>query len=455
MNKTILLISSALVVMLLPGLAIAEDDPLLMLVKMLKDNGTIDQHSFEVLNTNIQARNQEVMELRQQLVTLKKNAKAEPQEREKPAPLELVKKDRLEVKSSDGDFAFRVGGRIYADAAFYDDDDTDLGSGTEMRAARLFMSGTLWHDWKFKGQYEFADNKTSIKDAYIKYVGFKPASITIGHFKEPISLENLTSSRFNTFMERALPNSVIKVPGDRAIGVAFNTHGDNWSAAAGTFGSSASNTSSDSGWGLTGRTTWAPLNGKTRALHLGLSGGYRWLDAHDTTLKFKSGNESHLTSSTPTTVTVSNADSLTRGVAEAALIYGPFSMQTEYMISHVNAPAGDQDMSGWYIEGSWFLTGESRNYKAKSGKFGRIKPHGIVGKGGIGAWQLAMRFSSLDLKDGATTGFEQDNMTVGLNWHTTPNLRFLANYVHVLDIDGGSYDGEEPGVFQLRGQVDF
>ena len=78
-----------------------------------------------------------------------------------------------------------------------------------------------------------------------------------------------------------------------------------------------------------------------------------------------------------------------------------------------------------------------------------------VGKGGIGAWQFALRFSSLDLTDEDITGGKEENFTVGLNWYATPNIRFIANYVSVLDVDGGPEDGDEPESFQIRTQVEF
>ena len=85
----------------------------------------------------------------------------------------------------------------------------------------------------------------------------------------------------------------------------------------------------------------------------------------------------------------------------------------------------------------------------------RVTPKGVVGKGGIGAWQVAMRYSSLDLTDEDITGGEEDNFTVGLNWYATPNIRFAANYVNVLDVEGGPKDGDEPESFQIRTQVEF
>jgi hypothetical protein len=46
-------------------------------------------------------------------------------------------KGGLSMETANGNFTFQVIGRVQADAVFYDDDVEDLGSGTELRRARL------------------------------------------------------------------------------------------------------------------------------------------------------------------------------------------------------------------------------------------------------------------------------------------------------------------------------
>jgi phosphate-selective porin OprO/OprP len=140
--------------------------------------------------------------------------------------------------------------------------------------------------------------------------------------------------------------------------------------------------------------------------------------------------------------------------AEIATVQGPFSAQAEYITTSVQRDADrDLDFDGWYAQASYFLTGESRQYK--DGKFARVTPKSIVGEGGIGAWELALRFSTLDLSDADIDGGEADSVTLGMNWYPTPTLRFTANYVDVLDVEGGANDGDEPSVLQLRSQWAF
>ena len=69
-----------------------------------------------------------------------------------------------------------------------------------------------------------------------------------------------------------------------------------------------------------------------------------------------------------------------------------------------------------------------------------------------------MRYSTIDLSDGAIEGGEEDNLTIGLNWYVNPHVRFMFNYVRA-DADPTSSDltgeDDEPNVFQTRAQIDF
>lgn len=65
------------------------------------------------------------------------------------------------------------------------------------------------------------------------------------------------------------------------------------------------------------------------------------------------------------------------------------------------------------------------------GAFGRIRPRTPVlnGKGGLGAWELAARYSYLSLDDEDVDGGELHDVTGALNGYPTVNLRFALNYV--------------------------
>ena len=97
----------------------------------------------------------------------------------------------LKWETNEGEFKLQVGGRIMADFANYSEDNVDLNgeNGTEFRRARLFIAGTMFNDWDWKAQYDFAGNEAEIKDAYIRYTGFDFGKITILPLRDPMTLE--------------------------------------------------------------------------------------------------------------------------------------------------------------------------------------------------------------------------------------------------------------------------
>jgi len=355
-------------------------------------------------------------------------------------------KGGVKVKSADGDYSFQFGGRIMVDAGYSDEDVADLESGTEFRRLRMFAKGKLHKDWGYKIQVDYSDDALAIKDAYIKHI---PWGLTIGNFKQPIGLEELTSSKYTTFMERSLP-AVFAT--SHRIGVGINRGGHNWSLAGSVYGGqSEDDEDGQEGYGFGARATFAPMAEKTRVVHLGAAVAREEpLDDNDQ-VRFRQRPEFHAASTRLVdTGNISNVENIQRYGLEAAAVMGPFSLQGEYLKAKVSRDAGfsDADFDGAYVSASYFLTGESRPYKAKKGTFGRVKP-----KSKSGAWEVAARYSTLDLDDGAITGGEEDNWTLGLNWYVNPNVRIMANYIDV-DVDRAGVN-DNPNIFAVRTQIDF
>ncbi|MBA2880985.1 phosphate-selective porin OprO/OprP [Desulfosalsimonas propionicica] len=375
------------------------------------------------------------------------------------------------VKGGKSRYDVKFGGRIMADWASISADDSfddDLGGGldgdgVEFRRARLFASGSFENNVFFKAQYDFAGGDADFKDMYI---GMKkvPAlgNIKIGHFKEPFSLEEQTSSKYITFMERGLPNvfSPSRNTGIMAYDAAL---GKRMSWAIGAFYDA-------DGFGdgfndytdinLTARVTGAPVyadNGR-KAVHLGLSYTRQFRDEDETTLRYRQRPEAHITGVRLANTGSFNVDDADIMSLEAAMVMGPFSVQAEYMQSFVGSDAAnDPSFSGYYVYGSYFLTGESRNYKPGSGSFGRVKPNRNFSfqKPGAGAWEVGVRYSNLDLNDEAIEGGELSNLTLGVNWHLNPNVRMMLNYVYADLEDREDVADDNANIVQARFQVDF
>ncbi len=108
---------------------------------------------------------------------------------------------------------------------------------------------------------------------------------------------------------------------------------------------------------------------------------------------------------------------------------------------------------GWYAQVAYTLTGESRAYRADRGIFDGIRPAHAFGKEGNGAFEIAARFSGLDLSDGEIRGGRERNASLAFNWYLNPMLRAGLNVVKVLDVKEGAFDSDEPTIYQIRMQL--
>lgn len=443
--RKILLVGAVLSSLMNPVYAGSEIETL---IDMLHENGMVSDEQYSRLQAELKqnqlSATQEKQEVQRQLA-----------EAATPSDVEVKVKGGITVKTQDGEFSTKLGGRLQADAATYSG-SPEMGDGTEIRRARLYLQGTMYYDWGYKLQYDFAStggNGKGIADAYLSYNGFDDLQIKVGNFKDPFSLQEQTSSKFTLFTERSLPAAF---SAGRHIGVMASTKQQHWSLAGGVFGDSLTTKggSDDEGWGLGARATFAPINDQTSVLHFGLGLNYRDTGGIGST-SFKQQAETHIAGiDIVDTGTISNTKDFFKVGAEIAAVMGSLSAQAEYITTSVSRNGGsDLDFDGWYAQAGYFFTGESRNYK--KGAFGGITPKGIVGEGGIGAWELGLRYSTLDLIDRDIDGGEVDSVTLGLNWYATPTLRFSANYIDVLEVRGGIYDNQEPSLFQMRSQWAF
>lgn len=379
-------------------------------------------------------------------------------------------KDGLHFESGDQKtFKGKLGGRIQLDVAAYEADkeleeilDEDLAAGAEFRRIRLFTEGEYQASvpTSYKLQVDFAGEEVSIKDVYLGLEELPGiGGIKAGHFKEPFSLEELTSSKYITFLERS-PVVETFAP-SRNIGVMI---GDapfekrmTWAVGGFTDADEMDDEDGaiDSDARVTARVTGLPFyeeDGR-RLIHLGLSGSYIQPENDEARLRSRPG--SHFA---PRFIDTHNFDSSRICLlgAEFAGVYGPFSLQSEFIQSDVDVKYGpDAAFYGAYVYGSYFLTGESRPYKTSSGTFSRVKPRqnfSLQG-GGCGAWEIGMRYSFVDLDDAAISGGELDEWAFGLNWYLNPNLRAMFDYGFAqLDEEGNR---ESAHIFQSRVQVDF
>jgi phosphate-selective porin OprO/OprP len=120
---------------------------------------------------------------------------------------------------------------------------------------------------------------------------------------------------------------------------------------------------------------------------------------------------------------------------------------------NLDAPeVGDPMFYAFYVFGSYFLTGETRRYDSVNGAIRRVRPKREFrdGTGGKGAFEIAFRFSRIDLDDQAIAGGRLNDITAGFNWYATRNYRTLFNVIRAK-----RSDVDPVWIFQIRLQVAF
>ncbi|MHC4225833.1 MAG: OprO/OprP family phosphate-selective porin [Planctomycetota bacterium] len=366
----------------------------------------------------------------------------------------------LRLESADKQFKLKLGGRTAVDSAWFSQDselERALGNeqdGIQFRRAYLYMAGLI-NGWiEYKSEYEFSGDEVGFEDVYIGFTNIPYlGKIRFGHIDEPFGLELRTSNRHTTFMERALTHAII--PGTETGVLAKNLiMDDRVFFNFGIFRDTDHGVhSGDGAYNVTGRIVGLPINEDdgTKLLHFGLSGSHRNPDGP---VRFSSRPEANLSNFRYVdtgNILVDDEDLI--GL-EFAWVNGPLSLQSEYVLDSVDTElGGDANISAWYAFISYFLTGESRFYELGSATFDRPRVKKNFREGGPGAWEVAARFSSIDLEDGLAHGGKQDDVTLGLNWYFNPNTKLMFNYVHAL-VDHDLYDGNVD-VLQMRAQVDF
>lgn len=379
------------------------------------------------------------------------------------SPMKVKWEPAPSIASPDGLFEMNIRGRLYADAAFANDANDSMNvDATELRSARLGIEGKAWSDIKYVFEVDFAGEKTTINDAYLNWKGNMPAAISVGYFKTPNSLEEQTSSRFTTFMERASFTDAFEL--ERQIGLALSSHGKNWAASLGVFRGSAGSAFAQEGAMVAGRATFSPTIGDAQ-VHLGGSFRYRDNAPGQPAFHYRQRPHLHLADALIATPNIAESD-LFYG-AETALLLGALTIQAEYSwldADLVTAAPGIESptFSGGYVDVSWFLTGEHRAYNPEKGVFERVKVNRPVFDGGPGAWQAAVRWDRIDLSDGSIFGGEQNSIIVGVNWHLNPHARMMFNFAHseireAFDLtSSGDLNGKNSAdVFGARAQADW
>ena len=347
-----------------------------------------------------------------------------------------------------GDFTFKPRGVIEADYGVFNErrGGYDYNDGTAFRRARIGLEGTAMKVFNYRIEVDFAGNQVALTDGYLQYAGIEDLLITAGQHKAPFGLESNNSDNYNSFLERGMfTNAFGNAGAERRIGLsAAWSPKANLNVAAGLFGDNESITRStgspitdapDESFGANARIAWEPVSEKGRILHLGASGYYRTgLKSGDVADAVRLSDRPNIridNGNIADSGIVTGVESLRYAGAEAAAVFGPVTLAGEYGRLWADRPGlSDPSFDGFYVYATWFLTGETRPFR--NGNFDRVKPFRPLGKGGAGAFELALRYDRLDLSETpvlARSGNRAESLTFGLNWYLNPYAKLLFNWV--------------------------
>lgn len=376
----------------------------------------------------------------------------------KAPPVEVAWKGAPELKGPNG-WSFKPRGRVQVDAGFTNAPGSSRrpdGFGSEVRRARLGAEGNMPGGFGYKFEVDFAQNDVAITDAFLSYRD-KGLKVTVGQHNNFQSLEELTSSNYSSFIERAAFTDAFGF--ERRVGVSLQYAAGDVLMQGGLFSDNIDDLPGKS-WSADGRLVFMPKLGETR-LHLGGSVHIADLGETATEVRYRQRPLVHFTGQRFVDTGILIAERELGYGLEAAAIRGRFHAAGEAYWHKVRRPMGASDPTffGGYAEVGYFFTrGDSRGYK--DGMFDRVKPVSPVGEGGIGAIQLNLRYDYLDLIDAGIIGGKQNGYQVSLVWTPTDYTRFMASYGRmnygnaVYPAAGGDRDY---GVDALgvRAQVDF
>ena len=360
-----------------------------------------------------------------------------------------------QLEDKEAGWSFKVRGRLQYDAGYVSNPDDEpngglntrnLGFNTRARRIRLGAEGTIPGGFGYKAEMDFANGSVGFGDVILTYTPTNsPFNIAIGNQETNNGLEQISSSRWSSFIERAAFDDAFVNTRRLGINLGYVSKDNTLRLNAGLWaGHSIDAGLDDDSWIGAARAVYAPQMGGNQ-LHFGLNFQHR---------EFQSNNDQTASGSAgrPSTnqiaryrarpfsqltdvrfVDTGNYAAKSDNVfgVELAGIFKSLHIAAEgqYLKSRVGydpgdlfaagdldqfvfnnnsgcptttncnpvyvLPDGNPSFLGGYLEAGYFLTGETRGYK--NGTWDRTKVLKPFSKGGMGAFQVVGRVDYLDL----------------------------------------------------------
>lgn len=461
-------------------------------------------------SARIRSLEEQVQALSDQVIDLKRSTGAQYEDVQKQQASQAklsIANGRPTFTSADGDFSAAIRALVQYDYAYYMQGASaktlpaaygpDLSSGSNFRRVYLGLQGKLFGDWSYNLNFDFGgsggtEQPGHIQSVYLEYDGLAPWALRVGAYPPPANIEDGTGSGDTIFLERNSPSNLQRglAGGDGRDTVSLlYASGKVFGAVSYTGGKVQDSAVFDEQQAVLGRFAYLFDFGPGARLLVGVNGTHIFklpdaLPNGAASLATTPGTTAlnSITLSDPPELTVDSngiklantgslaANHLTQWGVETAGTFGPLYAQAGYYSFGVNrakvayrtytsatafattvVQPSNNFFSAWYVQAAWALTGEPRSYNTANGAFTPPKPTTSVGHGGWGAWELAARYSNLNLNShaldsaalitnwtGATTqtysfyntvrGGDQRIATLGLNWYASNSIRFAFDY---------------------------
>ena len=322
--------------------------------------------------------------------------------------------------------------------AAFDNDQRAFEDTNDFRRGRLgFKLKGSNKLWQFVAEHDFADKTPA--DAYLELMPADGHAIRVGQFKQPFLLEDAVSDKATPLLEQSLVG-VFAI--SRRIGVEYARFGERGTLNAAVFGKRLDGASESLGASLRG--TWALPVGADSNAHVGMSLATESPDNARASFSVAPGTS--LTAlRLASTGAIAGVDHLDRAAIEGLWMRGAWSLQAEVTAVATRGDGPDFHGDAQSMLVTWSPSGDARSYK-----------RGVIGApstaDGI-AWELALRWSAIDLDDGVVEGGRVQHIGFGATCYFNKHVRVIANVLRLDSTRRGIAD--DPLVAGLRLQLTY
>jgi len=332
-----------------------------------------------------------------------------------------------------------------------------LGWSTDVRRAFLGVDGKLGAGVGYRFEVDFASGSPIFTDLWMTYET-GDVLITLGHDRMT-TLEDLTSDLDTSLLERA---AFVNAFGfERRLGLSAAYSRGDILLSAGIYTDDLQTLGSgiaDNSFSLDTRGVYSPRLGDTQ-LHLGASLHHRELNDLTNVVRYRVRPGTRTTEMRFVDTGMFSGTAETGYGLEFAAQHGPVHVAAEGFWQRVDRPNNvDPTFFGGYGEIGYVFAGGGIR-PLTDGAFGKITSPRGIDKGGLGTWQINLRYDWLDLNDRGIRGGTQSTLGTSLVWVPMGHVKFMADFLHIMVRDtpvlAGSDDNYNVDVFGLRAQYDF